>query len=96
MPDASPPCPGLSGTAAGMVWRNSIGQVFDLATEKKHTPGEVATQMRRSSEWVLRKVREKQLYPVVQHNERFVEIYACAIADYYHRHTKGNGNHAAA
>lgn len=79
-----------------MLWRNSLGQEFDLAREAKHVPSEVATKMRRSTEWVLRQIRAGALYPIVVHNGRFVEVYECAIADYYHRHTQGGGNHAAA
>jgi hypothetical protein len=96
MLDAVQTCPGLTCSERGMLWTNSLGQEFDLSAQPKHVPGEVAIKMRRSTEWVLRKIRAAELYPVVYHNPRFVEVYDCAIADYYHRHTQGGGTHAAA
>lgn len=96
MPEPVQTCPGLTCSERGMVWRNSLGQEFDLSREAKHVPGEVALKMRRSTEWVLRKIRAQELYPVVYHNPRFVEVYDCAIVDYYMRHTQQGGAHAAA
>jgi hypothetical protein len=88
-------CPGLSCDERGARWRNSIGQEFDLATEKLLSVGEVALATRRSTEWVLRKIREGELYPVVFHNARLVEVYACAVTDLRVRHI-GGGSSAAA
>lgn len=72
-----------------MIWRNSLGEEFDLTKEAKRTPGEIALRVRRSTDWVLRKVRAGEIYPVIAHNPRFIEIYDCAVADYYIRHTEG-------
>lgn len=95
MGDVVQVCPGLSASERGVFWRNSLGQEFDLAAQPRLSPGDVALKVKRSAEWVLRKVRAKQLYPVIYHNARSVEIYECAITDYYHRHTQGVSNAAA-
>ena len=82
-------CPGLDCSARGIFWRNSLGQECDLSKEGRFAAGEVALLMNRSAEWVLRQVRAGELYPVITHNQRSVEIYGCAVADYYARHTQG-------
>ena len=78
-----------------MFWKNSLGQEIDLSREARFVPKDVATRMRRSTEWVRRKIREKELFPIIIHSEQFIEVYECAIVDYYHRHTQGE-IHAAA
>lgn len=75
-------CPGLTVTAAGVRWCDSLGREFDLLSEPRLSPGATALKMNRSAEWVLRQVRAGQLYPHVYFNERTVEIWACAIDDY--------------
>ena len=73
----------------GIFWRDSLGREHDLSREPKSTPGEVATAMRRSTAWVLREIRMGNLFPIVRHNLRFIEVYECGLADYYLRHTVG-------
>lgn len=82
-------CPGLTCTQAGIYWRDSLNREHDLSREPKCTPGEIALMMRRSTEWVLRKIRAGELYPYVRHNERYIEVYVCGVPDYYTRHTAG-------
>lgn len=88
-PPAPKKCEGLTCTERGIFWRNSLSQEFNLAHEARVTPGEAAIKMKRSTEWVLRRIRDGALYPVVYLNPRCVEIYACGITDYYTRHTQG-------
>jgi hypothetical protein len=75
-------CPGLTVNKDGVIWRDSLGHEFDLAKEKRISPGEAATKMKRSTEWVLRKIRANELYPHVYYNPRLVEVWACALDDY--------------
>ena len=88
-------CPGLSVTSAGVFWRDSLGREFDLLREKRLSPGEAALKMNRSSEWVLRRIRDNQLYPHVYFTQRTVELWQCAIDDYLIR-TIRKDDHAGA
>lgn len=92
-------CPGLSLTATGILWRDSLGREFDLLKEKRLSPGDVALRLNRSTEWVLRKIRSNELYPHVYFNPRLVEVFECALGDYLARnmgrHPEGK-SHAAA
>lgn len=85
-------CPGLQFSPEGMLWINSLNQEIDLKKEPKLSPGETAIRMKRSTEWVLQQIRKSELYPVVSHNPRFLEVYECAITDYYARHTQPAGH----
>lgn len=78
-------CPGLDIGPAGVLFVDSIGRTHDLETDRRYSPGEAAISMKRSPEWVLREIRARNLYPVIYHNERSVELYDCAIKDYYAR-----------
>lgn len=71
--------------AGALTWINSRGEVIDLATAKVITIGECAQRMRRSTEWVLRKIRAGELYPVLRHNARSVEVFEPAISDWLDR-----------
>lgn len=81
--------------AVSSIWTNSRGQQFDLSVEKRYSPGEAAMKMRRSTEWVLRLVRSGELSPVCRLNCRTVEIYDCAISDFYARRIEIHAREAA-
>ena len=88
-------CPGLHCSLAGITWHDSLGRPHDLTREARSTPSEIALKMRRSTEWVLREIRAGRLYPVVRHNLRYIEVYHCAIDDYYIRMTAAHNAAAA-
>jgi methionyl-tRNA formyltransferase len=75
-------CPGLSVSATGLFWRDTLGREFNLLTEKRLSPGEAAIRLNRSTEWVLRKIRANELYPHVYFNPRLVEVWECGLSDY--------------
>lgn len=75
-------CPGLSITGAGVFWKDSLGREHDLMKERRMSPGEAAIELKRSTEWVLRKIRNEEFYPCVYFNVRLVEVWACGIEDY--------------
>jgi len=90
MSQAPKQCPGLSITPEGVTWVDSLNRAHNLERERLLSTGEVATEMKRSVDWVLRAIRDGELYPVLHHNPRNIEVYGCAIRDYYARKlTKG-------
>lgn len=78
-------CPGLSIGTDGVIFVDSIGRAHDLEQVKRLGTGEVAMQMKCHVETVLRRIRDNELYPVVYVNPRVVEVYECAVNDFYAR-----------
>lgn len=78
-------CPGLTLDRSGVIFVDSLGRAHDLETEKRLSTGEVAMRMTCHPETVLRRIREKEIYPVVYINARVVEIYECAVNDFFAR-----------
>jgi len=90
-PTAPRQCPGLTITSAGIHFTDSLGRLHDLEHDKQMTPGEVALKLGRSSEWVLRQIRSRELYPVLYYNPRNVTVFACAVGDFICRKLKQDG-----
>lgn len=84
-------CPGLTVTASAIVWVDSRGASHDLLREKRYSPGDAALIMGRSVEWVLRKIRANELFPVVKYNSRTIEIWQCGLEDLLVRNLGGRG-----
>lgn len=82
-------CPGLSVSSSGVQWTDSLGRVHDLARADRLSVGEAALRLKRSTKSVLRKIRRAELYPVVQHSARDIEVYVVALDDYLARKTRG-------
>jgi hypothetical protein len=95
MSKAARVCPGLTASQRGLFWKNSLGQEIDLSREPLLVPKDVATKMGKSTEWVRRKIRDGEIYPVIIHSDLFIEVYECAIQDYRTRSTLGGLNAAA-
>lgn len=83
-------CPGLTLRDGGCVWRDSSGTDHDLLTAKRLSPGEAAIELKKSTEWVLRKIRRNELFPVVYYNSRSVEVWLCGVRDYLARSIRAN------
>jgi methionyl-tRNA formyltransferase len=78
-------CPGLTLSSGGCFWRDSSGTEHDLLKSKRVSPGEAAIHLNRSTEWVLRKIRANELFPVVYYNPRSVEVWVCGLDDFVAR-----------
>lgn len=78
-------CPGLSLTETRIIWVDSLGEGHDLLREKRLSTGDVARQLNRSVEWVLRRLRDGTLFPAVWFNPRLIEVWQCAVDDYVAR-----------
>jgi hypothetical protein len=78
------PCPGLRGG----LFTDSQGRRFDLAHELRKRPKEAAADQRLqgfSEKAIRRLITAGQLYPVFRRNARVIEIFDCAIADWFAR-----------
>jgi len=80
-------CPGLRAGPDGLHWTDSLGRVHDLVKCQRTSVGGAAILLQRSIRSVLRKIESKQLYPVVRHSERDIEVYLCGVEDYLVRKT---------
>lgn len=82
-----PDCPGLKRTARGAMFKDAAGQLHDLGTEKRLRPKEVAadTRVALTPEDVRGLIAAGELYPVFRRNARRIEVFACAIGDWWLR-----------
>jgi len=67
--------------------KDAAGQLHDLGTEKRLRPKEVAadTRVALTPEDVRGLIAAGELYPVFRRNARRIEVFACAIGDWWLR-----------
>ena len=61
-------CPGLTLDRSGVIFVDSLGGPTTSKPKKRLSTGEVAMRMTCHPETVLRRIREKEIYPVVYIN----------------------------
>lgn len=82
-------CPGLWAGKTGLLWTDSLGRVHNLEACERVSVGGAALRLQRSTRSVLRKIRRVELYPVVRHSCRDIEVYVVGIDDYIARKVVG-------
>lgn len=87
--DAHDTCPGLRAGPDGLLWTDSLGRVHDLNHAQRVSVGIAAIRLNLCTRTILRRIAVGELYPVLKHNARCVEIYACGLDDYLVRKTRG-------
>lgn len=82
-----PACPGLKRTARGAMFKDAAGTWHDLGTEKRLRPKEVSADTRVSltPADVRTLISSGEIYPVFRRNARRIEVFACAVADWWLR-----------
>lgn len=70
---------------AAHIWTDSLGNRHDLTTAPLLSIGETAQRMKCSKWTVRRRIALKELAPVFRHNSNSIEVYECALPDYFAR-----------
>ena len=66
-------------------WADSSDVLHDLTTEKRISTAIAAKRLDLTPQTVRRMIQRGEIYPVLRHNSRRIEIYECALDDYIAR-----------
>lgn len=87
----APTCPGLVAADGVLTWTDSLGRKHDLLQSRRISIGEAARKIGVSESTIMRRITDGQLYPVVRHSARLIEVYSVAVEDYVARATVRGG-----
>jgi len=83
-----PRCPNLDVGKGGVWWTDSLGRRHDLLAMPLLSLKQAAPLFGagRSAPWLREEIAAGRVYPVLKTNQRMIEVYQCAIADWKARH----------